>query len=490
MATLRLKVGVDVTGADKLQNLGNNLAGVGKGLTTFVTAPLIAAGGAAFKFASDLQEASSKAETVFGRAATGIQDNADDLTDAFSEAQYLDIAGTFGNITLAMGFTEKESADLAAQWIDMAQDFSSFNNLPTEQTLGAIRSAITGEFEPLKQMGIILNQAAVEQEALNLGIWDGEAALTAQQKTLAINSLIMQQAGVQLGDYDRTSEGAANTTKQLTANFTDAAAQIGTHLLPAGTALLGMVNSWLQAFGGLSPEMQGIIVKLALVVAAIGPVLFIGGKLIASFQAIGAAFSALKLLLLANPFVALAAAAAAIVVLIVANWDTIVAAFNTAFEAIGRIVKSIAHALAGTWTRITNAVSKAWEGIIGIIKGTINGIIGLINNFIGFINGIQIHIPAVGVGPFQTPAFDWWGLNLGKIPYLAEGGIVSSPTLAMIGEAGPEAVVPLDRMGNHYETHIHLVNEGDPITEDDDVIETLQLLTPYIDGRFRPVGAG
>ena len=81
--------------------------------------------------------------------------------------------------------------------------------------------------------------------------------------------------------------------------------------------------------------------------------------------------------------------------------------------------------------------------------------IDVINGFIGFLNGFQIHIPSIGVGPVQTPAFDWWGLNLSKIPHLAAGGIVTNPTLALLGERGPEAVVPLGS-GGMGEVHYHL----------------------------------
>lgn len=100
-----------------------------------------------------------------------------------------------------------------------------------------------------------------------------------------------------------------------------------------------------------------------------------------------------------------------------------ITAVGNAFNGLGTIVHNIG-----------NAIGKA-------IKGGINDVIGVINGFIGFIDGIQIHIPAIGVGPVHTPAMDWNGLGIPKIPLLAQGGVVPPGGMAIAGETGkPELV--------------------------------------------------
>jgi hypothetical protein len=109
-----------------------------------------------------------------------------------------------------------------------------------------------------------------------------------------------------------------------------------------------------------------------------------------------------------------------------------------------------------TWSIITDAILTTWEtlktktgtiftGIKETIKGLINDVIDKVNNFIRQINSTKISIPAVIVGGKTL----FSGANLGfpnisEVPRLAQGGIISSPTLAMMGEAGTEAVVPLE----------------------------------------------
>lgn len=123
-------------------------------------------------------------------------------------------------------------------------------------------------------------------------------------------------------------------------------------------------------------------------------------------------------------------------------WNGISSTIGTVVRGIsttiGGVFRAVAATLAGIWNGIRSAASTAWNGIVSIIKGVINGIIGAINGFIGAINAIQIHIPSVGVGPVQTPSFDWNGVNLGYIPRLAQGTRNFGGGFAMVGERGPE----------------------------------------------------
>ena len=85
--------------------------------------------------------------------------------------------------------------------------------------------------------------------------------------------------------------------------------------------------------------------------------------------------------------------------------------------------------------RITSAAGGMWDGIYNAFKGAINSIIGAWNN-LSF---------TVGGGSFLGVDIPSFTLDTPNIPTLATGGIVTSPTLALIGERGPEAVVPLDQ---------------------------------------------
>lgn len=105
------------------------------------------------------------------------------------------------------------------------------------------------------------------------------------------------------------------------------------------------------------------------------------------------------------------------------------------------IIEFITGIFTGNWKKAWQGVKDIFKGIIdalaGIFKAPINFIIDGINAFIGGLNKIKI--------PDWVPAVGGKGFNIAKIPKLAQGGVVDKPTIAMVGEAGKEAVVPLER---------------------------------------------
>lgn len=122
--------------------------------------------------------------------------------------------------------------------------------------------------------------------------------------------------------------------------------------------------------------------------------------------------------------------------------------FRSAFEAVKNAFSSIGSFFSGVWSTVQSifvnagqmvgdavggAFKSAVDAVLGTIENVVNGFIGMINGVIGMIN----KIPGVSLG----------GIGYVSLPRLARGGIVDSPTVAMIGEAGKEVVMPLENTG-------------------------------------------
>lgn len=187
--------------------------------------------------ASDLAETESKIGVVFDDQADSMIAWGQDAAEAMgmSSNAALAAAGTYGNLFRAMGIGSETSADMSKTLVQLASDLASFNNMDPTMVLDKLRAGLSGETEPLKSLGVNLNQALIQQEALNLGIWDGVGAIDAAQKAQASYSLIMQQTSLAQGDFERTSEGLANQQRILQAASEDLAAAYGETLLPAQT---------------------------------------------------------------------------------------------------------------------------------------------------------------------------------------------------------------------------------------------------------------
>ena len=122
------------------------------------------------------------------------------------------------------------------------------------------------------------------------------------------------------------------------------------------------------------------------------------------------------------------------------HWRTILAIL---FPAAGLAALIVKH-----WGPITDIVKGIWDGAVAAVKGAVNHILGFINKMIDAWNSITFTVPTVTipfVGTFGGMSFSV--SQIPRIPLLAEGGIVTGPTLALLGEAGPEAIIPLGRGG-------------------------------------------
>jgi len=141
---------------------------------------------------------------------------------------------------------------------------------------------------------------------------------------------------------------------------------------------------------------------------------------------------------------------------------------GTAVGAVFKVVRGTFDAIGVVWntalkvaSTVVNAIASAWNGLISVfgVVGTaiknvfrtaMNFLIGIVNAVIRAVNSIQVHIGRIGldvpgVGFVGVGPFDWNGLQLRQLAYLASGGIITQPTLAMLGEGNKhEAVIPLD----------------------------------------------
>jgi len=173
-------------------------------------------------------------------------------------------------------------------------------------------------------------------------------------------------------------------------------------------------------------KMKGALAPIGGMASSIGPLVVIIPGLTTAVSGMTAAMGALNLSM--GPIlIAVVAIAAAIgvAILIWKNWDTIV-------EGSKKI-----------WEGLKNVITGVLEGIWGAIKFYINLWIGAFNMLIKGMNLIKFDVPS-WVPELGGKGF---GFDIATIPTLAQGGIVKRPTLAMVGEAGPEAVVPLNRAG-------------------------------------------
>jgi hypothetical protein len=148
----------------------------------------------------------------------------------------------------------------------------------------------------------------------------------------------------------------------------------------------------------------------------------------AAIATIAAAIVAVNIAMALNPFSLIAIAVVGLGALLVTAYKK--------FTPFKTVVDSIFGAME-FW--IGEVVIPLFNTLLSTVKAVFNGIARIWNSTVGKLSfKIPDWVPGIGGNGFSMP----------DIPMLANGGIVTSPTLALIGEAGPEAVIPLSQMGN------------------------------------------
>jgi hypothetical protein len=247
------------------------------------------------------------------------------------------------------------------------------------------------------------------------------------------------------GTFGGASDAAAATAeggmKRLGIALAETKESIGAALIPVVEALLPPLlafGAWAQENTKVFLIVAGAIGGIAVTILALNAAMKVYAAAQMIVNGVVAIFNAL---LLANPVT--------LVILAIVAFIAILAALYFKFEVVRKVVDTVFQVMLAGGKAVFDGLSTYFTGLYNIFKTLFNGIAKLWNNTVG---KLAFKIPS------WVPGLGGFGFEVPNIPYLAEGGIVTGPTLAMIGERGPEAVIPLSGrnsgMGGNYTINI------------------------------------
>ena len=426
--------------SEQLKQVGSKMTAVGKTMTTRVTAPIVAGYTAAAKYASDYEENLNKLDVAFGENSKSVKDWANNARTAYglSKVQATEAASAFGALGKGIGLSQKASADMSTTLAGLSADLGSYFNVGVDESSKALEGIFTGESEALKKFGVVMTDTNLKQFAADQGLVWSEMSQT--EKTMLRYQFVLDKTKDAQGDFARTSDGTANSTKIFQASIQDLGTSIGTVLLPIITPIIQKITELVNKFNELSPATQKIITIVGLVVAAIGPALVIIGTLISSIGTIAGALGMVSAPMLG--IVGIIAAVIAAGIALYKNWDKIKAFAIKLKDGLINTFNGLKNGIITTFNNIKNAMIRPIQTAIDRVRAIIGKIKGFFPIKVGNIFG-HIKLPhfklsgKLSINPPSIPkiSIDWY----------KTGGIFDSPTIAGIGEAGPEAVVPLDK---------------------------------------------
>ena len=227
-----------------------NMAGkiVGTLTAAGIGAILLNWGSAAVEAASDLAEVQNVVDTVFGDGAGQIDNWAKAAGQQFglTELQAKKFTSTLGAMAKSSGVASNDIVKMTTDLSGLAADMASFYNLDFETAFEKIRSGISGETMPLKQLGINMSVANLEAFALAQGLNKTFSEMSQGEQTMLRYQYLMQATSDAQGDFSKTADGFANAQRRIQASVDTIRTSLGEILLPVVEKVTEAVATFLS----------------------------------------------------------------------------------------------------------------------------------------------------------------------------------------------------------------------------------------------------
>lgn len=376
-------------------------------------------------YASDLAEVQNVVDVTFGSATEAINSWSKECLAAYgmNEVSAKRYAGTIGAMLKSSGLAGDAIVDMSKDMVGLAGDMASFYNLDLETAFEKIRSGISGETEPLKQLGINMSVANLEAYALSQGITTAYNEMSqAEQVMLRYNYLMSTTADAQ-GDFARTQDSYANQTRLLSESWLEFTGIMAEQLLPVLTTIVSWLNNIVAFLTENADMVSAVLVGLATTVGilAVAWVVYAAAQWLAV-----AAHQALIVSLLSNPILWIALIIGVLVaamyrwiqsiggvknaweickLALIVGWNAVKLAFFTGVYWVIDLVDKLKLCWQKAGVAIANFMGDMKVSVLTILQNMINGAIDIINKFIGVLNKIPgVSIDAIEHVTFATTA--------------------------------------------------------------------------------------
>lgn len=376
-------------------------------------------------YASDLAEVQNVVDVTFGSATEAINSWSKECLAAYgmNEVSAKRYAGTIGAMLKSSGLAGDAIVDMSKDMVGLAGDMALFYNLDLETAFEKIRSGISGETEPLKQLGINMSVANLEAYALSQGITTAYNEMSqAEQVMLRYNYLMSTTADAQ-GDFARTQDSYANQTRLLSESWLEFTGVMAEQLLPVLTTIVSWLNNIVAFLTENADMVSAVLVGLATTVGILAVAWVVHAA--AQWLAV-AANQALIVSLLSNPILWIALIIGVLVaamyrwiqsiggvknaweickLALIVGWNAVKLAFFTGVYWVIDLVDKLKLCWQKAGVAIANFMGDMKVSVLTILQNMINGAIDIINKFIGVLNKIPgVSIDAIEHVTFATTA--------------------------------------------------------------------------------------
>lgn len=224
--------------------------------------------GESIDLAKNLEETKGKVEAVFGEEGRAqIEEWASNASHDFHTTKQaaMEAASSFGNIMVNMGMATEAAIQYSEELVLVAAAQADFNNMPTEEVLRKIQSALAGNYEGLRSLGIVMGENDVTERALIETGKENADQLTDLEKKQAALNIIIENSSLAMQKYSENTGSLTSMQTELEAKFTDVKTAIGERLYPVAENLFQKILDFTntQQFSDLLDTLYDVFGQIA-----------------------------------------------------------------------------------------------------------------------------------------------------------------------------------------------------------------------------------
>lgn len=418
--------------------MGTLLKGVGIAAlagTVAASAAFVQMGRSGLEYASDLQEVQNVVDKTFGENSAIIDEFASKSLEAYglSTLEAKKYSSTVGAMLKSMGLSSDETLVMSQNLTALSGDMASFYNLSGDEAFEKIRAGISGETEPLKQLGINMSVANLEAYALSQGITKSFNSMSqADQAILRYNYLMSLTSDAQ-GDFGDTQESFANQQRLLKGNLQEVSGEIMQNMLPALAGAMKEANGFIKsldtaAIGQFVGSLADMAVAFMPLVMDLMPLFGnLIGMIMPPLLQIGQAI----IPIIVQVVQTLMQVLEPLIPLIMQFVQVLLPPLQTLLTAISPLLTALANLLGNVLGPVLKVVGAIFQAICDLIAAFAKPITDFINGIVNFFGGggkAQEQLSNVSASDLEMQNY-------------ALGGFSARP--AIFGEAGLEAAIPI-----------------------------------------------
>lgn len=206
---------------------------------------LVKFGSQCIKLGSDLAEVQNVVDVTFPTMSKQVNEFAQNAITSIGMSQKVakEYMGQLGSMAQAFGYNEKASFGMAKAITNLTGDVASFYNLSNDEAFTKLKSVFTGETESLKSLGVVMTQTALDEFAMAHGFGKTTDKMSEQEKVALRLAFVQNALANASGDFARTSDGWANSTRVLSLRFEELKATIGQGLINVFIPIIAVINA-------------------------------------------------------------------------------------------------------------------------------------------------------------------------------------------------------------------------------------------------------